>query len=640
MRLGDVLNKLTRKRRADDLINRNEKPAEDIYKPIEHHVDDSSRFKKINEHITAEQGDRQTTEKERMEKRQRFVFVGVGAVVLIIFISLLGVAYTRITNSAFKEDGVNIFIDGPETLALGEEVEYRIIVENKNRTKLTSATVGLNFPNNFEFKKNPLIVDKNLSGIRIDVGEIKGKSKKEYKIKVLAGYSNDTKFLLKAFMRYEPGNVSSFFQVDVTKNVMLKHADISTSIFSAESVSSGELVDLMVVVKNDGQEQYDKLVLKIEYPDGFTFNNSTMEPLDEKHNVWTLDKLNAGAQKEIKILGRLTGRVESMKKFKIVVAKGTENNIIFEGEKSVKIIPSKIILKQESDSSNVYPGSFVDYVISFKNNSSVDLRNLILKVHLPDKFIKRDAVRYDNGYYDSRDNMIIWKAADIDKLKNLQPGEEGSVDFSIRVQEQILSNDEKNKNPYIRIYSEIESLDVDSPIFENKKIISPKMKILVNSMMGVSSSIEYLATDNNGEEEEYLQVDKKMSLRVHLDMNNTTSDLKDVKVIANFPSDISWEKQIYPKGDNLEFNNRSNQMEWRIGSVKSGTGFARPSEKAEFIISVTPSENQSGHEIELINDIKISAVDAFTGNNIEHVFKVVKSSVVEGLKSGVVVATN
>jgi len=633
MRLGDVLNKIVRKRKSDELIDRNRKPAEDIYKPVEHHVEDDSRFKEIGDHINVEQGSRQTTAVERASKKNKFILIGASIFVFLVIISLLGVIYVRISNSAFKESKINIFINGPETVSVGEEVEYEVTVENKNRVSLDNVTIGLIFPNNFELQENSFITDKNLSGARIDVGKIKSKSKKQYKIKVSVGYSNDTEFLLKSFVRYEPSNVSSFFQANTIKNVDLIQSAITASIFSTDSASSGELIDLMIKVKNNGEQEYDKLILKIEYPEGFNFDNSTVAPINGKNNIWVIEGIKSGEQRDIKISGKLMGRIDAVKKFTVVISKKMEGkNIIVSRDKNVKIIPSKIILRQKSDSKSVYPGSFVNYKVVFKNNSTITLRDLILKVHLPDKFIKRDSVNHDKGYYDSRENIIIWKAADIEKFKNLQPGEEGEVAFSVQTQEQILLDQSKNKNPYMRVYSEIESLDVDSPIFENKKIISQQTKVLINSKMNITSAIAYLPKDNNGEEEGYLKVDKKIFLRVKLDMQNTTSDLKNVKLLADFPSGVSWERQIYPEGDNLEFHKRSNEMEWTVGSVKAGTGFVSPAEKAEFIISVTPSVNQVGHTIDLIDNMRVNADDIFTNRDIKYEFKIVKSGTVEGLK--------
>jgi len=598
MRLGDVLNKIFRKRQSDKLANRNKKPAEDIYKPIEHKIEDDSRFQKISEHINAEQGSRQTTESERLDKRNKFLIIGVGLVVVLTIISLVSVIYVRISDSAFKEDKVNITINGPEDVLIGEEAEYEIVVTNKNKVKLKNVIIGLNFPDNLSLREMPFIVSRNLSGARINVGEIKNKSQKKYKVKILSGYSNNTELLLKAFVRYEPSNVSSSFQTDFLKNIHLVRSGISASILATENISSGEMIDLKIGIKNNDSKEYDKLLLKVEYPDGFSFNNSTIESINENHNSWVIEQLQPGEQKEIKISGKLVGKIDSIKKFKITITKdGNTQNIIHEGENNIKIIPSKIILEQKSDEDTVYPGELVHYKITFKNNSTVVLRNLILKVHLPGKFIKRDTIEHEGGYYDNEENVIIWKASDVEKLKKLQPGEEGSVNFSVQVQSIILPEEGKNKNPYIRIYSEIESLDVDSPVFENKKIIS-------NSMVQINSSITYLPEDNNGEEEAYLTVGKKIFLRVRLAIKNTTNDLNDVKVSASFPSGISMEKRIYPKKEDLKLHSRSNQLEWNIGSMEAGTGIITPQEKAEIIISIIPSINQVGREIDLINNIQ------------------------------------
>ena len=638
MRLGDVLNKIFRKRKSDELVGRNKKPAEDIYKPTEHQVTDDSRFKKIGEHITAEQGERDTTEVERIKKRNKFILLGAGITAFLIIVSLFGVIYVRIANSAFKEAKVSIAIVGPDAVTVGEEVEYEVTVENKNRVDLDNVIIGLNFPDNFELQESPFIVDRSLSGTRIDVGQIKKKGKKSYKIKIQASYSNDNKLLMKAFVRYAPSNVSSSFQADATKNIHFSGSDISASISSTGEVSSGELMELIVVVKNDSPQAYDEVILKVEYPEGFDFESSSINSITDGQALWRVTDLQAGFQKEVKILGRLSGRVDSVKKFKAIISKEqNERVVLFEGASSVRVIPSKIILKQEKSHEEIYPGDHISHTVFFKNNSTVPLRNLILKVHLPGRFMKKTSVNHQKGYYDSRNNVIIWKATDMEKLKILQPGEEGSVEFSMQIQEVILPDEDKNKNPYIRVYSEIESLDIDSPIFENKRVVSQKTKTLINSMTKVTSAIAYLPSDNNGDEREYLEVDKKVFLRVRLDMKNTTSDLKNVKLVASLPSGVTWERQVYPEGDNLEFDSRSNQMEWRMGSVKAGTGFMSPAEKAEFVISVTPSVNQVGHEIELINNMQVKAKDIFTSSNIEYKFGIVKSNVIEGMKGWAVI---
>lgn len=637
MRLGDVLNKIFRKRKSDELIHQNEKPAEDIYKPTEHHVEDDSRFKKVSENIVAEQGTNEMTLTEKLAQKSRFIIIGAVSVAVLAIIALGGVIYMRISASAFKENTVSISVDGPEVVSIGEKIEYKITVENKNRIKLNDVSISLDIPSNFEIQENNFIVDKNLSGSRIQVGELKGKSKKIYKLEALVNYSRDTSLLLKAAMKYKPNNTSSFFQTLTSKNIHLIESDIRASIISTNEVSAGELMELIIVVQNKGDKPRNNLSLEVEYPKGFTFESSTLDSKDENHKMWTINQLAPKEKRELKIFGRIIGRVNEVKKFKVSILEN-KTNILSEGENVVKIIPSKVILRQTSDKKDVSPGDFVTYTIFFKNNSTTSLHNLILKTHLPGKFIEKENLKTSDGYYNDRENTITWKASELKSLQELKQGEEGEVNFSVQIQKEILPNNGENNNPYIRIYSEIESLELDSPIFENKRVVSQKIKTLINSKLQLAGSIKYLPEDNNNEAEEgSLQVDKKIFLRVSLELKNTTNNLKNVELSAYLPAGVSWEKQIYPTGDNLKFNSQSNKIKWKMGVVKADTGFAIPAEKAEFLIGVTPSTNQVGHDIDLIKDIHVDGLDIFTGNNIEYMSNVVKSGIVKGLKSGAVI---
>lgn len=632
MRLGEVLNKIFRKRNSKELTDRNISPAENIYKPDEHQSDDDSRFKKIVDHIASEQGEQFTTELERKKKVNKFIIIGVSAVVIAVIVSLVSIIYMRITNSAFRDYKVSIAISGPEVVTVGEDVEYSIVMENSNRVDLNDVVIGLILPDNFKIKENSFVVDKNLSGARIDVGTIKKNSKKEYKIKTKVGYINDSMLTMKVFSKYTPSNMSSFFQTDTVRNLRLDKSAIDISIFSPGEVSDGELIELKLAVDNLGSDSFDEILLKIDYPEDFSFESASLIPENENKNTWKITNLNANSQREIKILGRLFGAVDMVKKFRVVVLKKENNEeMLTKGVGSVRIIPNKVILTQETNDKNIRPGDYVKYKISFKNNSATILRNLILRTHLPGKFIKRNNIKHQGGYYDDKENSVVWKSSDVKKLKELQPGEEGSVEVLVQLQDEILPNGTKNKDPYLRIFSEIDSLDVDSPIFENKKVTSQQTKILISSIVKVGVSIKYLPDDNGNVEKGVLQVGRKMFLRVNLEMKNTTSDLKNAELTASFPSGVTWEKQIYPKGDNLDFRSRSNKLEWQLGLVKNGTGFTSPSEKAEFVIGVTPSVNQVGNIIDLINSIEVTAEDTFTGEDIKYKFNVIKSNSVKNL---------
>jgi uncharacterized repeat protein (TIGR01451 family) len=637
MRLGEILNKIFRKRNQPGVEKR--QMAEDIYKPLnEHRVDESSRFKKVEEHILAEQIEKKKSWREKLQSKNINIVMAVIVVASTVLVALLAVLFVRLANSSFKEENVITSITGPEKIAVGDKISYEVVVENKNRIKLNDVTLQIKLPNNFILQNNSFIVDRNLSGAKIVIGEMKGHSKKQYKLDVVVGYADDQQMVLKTIVKYQPDNVSSYFQVDTAKNINSKKIDLNIFVSTAETVSSGELLAMDVIIKNDSNDDFKDIVLKIDYPEGFVYEKSSKEVLSEKNNKWLIDGLNRGEQRKITIAGRLNGQLDVIKKFKIFLLRNQhDETILTKTEKSLKIVPSKVLLRQVVNNKNVSPGDYLQYKILFKNNSTTPLHNLVLKTYLPEKYIDRNSVDIRHGYYDSRDNVITWKAADINQLSLLEPGEEGNVVFRVRVQDKILPKDRNDKNFYTLAHSEIESLDVDSPIFENKKIMSNKLKVPINSAVSVVARASYLPTESdNSKMDNVLRVDKKTFIKVQFSIYNTTSRLKDVKLVADLPSGTKWERQIFPSGDNLKFDINSNKLEWRLGIVDVGTGFISPPEKAEFIISVTPSANQTNYGIDLINNILLRAKDMFSGNGIGYELKSITSEATDGLELGVV----
>ena len=634
MRLGELLNKIFRKRNQPGVENR--EMAEDIYKAPEHTTAEEERVKRVEEKIVTEQTKQSLTWREKLRAKNVNIALVSGVVVGMIIIALFAVLYVRLSNSAFKESKVTVSVSGPEVVEVGQIAEYVITLNNKNRVKIQDTSLNIKLPANFILREDASIVDRNLSGAKIIVGDLKGHSQKKYTIKVVINYDNDTQEAIKVFAKYKPANISSYFQTSAQKNIKLVKTNIAMLVDSVNTASSGEVVSLDIIIKNDDSNMAENLLLKVDYPEGFAFDYSNVTPVDDKTNEWLINKLEARGQYKINIRGRLAGQLDSIKVFKIILKDQARNSVLSQSEHSVKIIPSKVLLKEIVKNYNIYPGDYVEYKVSFKNNTSVPLRNLILVTHLPEKYINRQRVVSRDGYYDSRKNTITWKAGDTQQLKILQPGEEGEVEFRVGIVDKIIPKDKNDKNPYIRSYSEIESLDVDSPIFENKKVTSTKLKIPINSVTGLMSVASYVPENIENIQEGVLKVDQKTKIKIVLNLSNTTNRLKNVKLLADLPSGINWEEQVYPEGDNLKFDNRSHQLEWNIGTVEVGTGILSPPEKAEFIISVTPSSNQVGQSVDLLKNIKVRAKDTFTGNSIGYEFKAITSQMVDGLKDGLV----
>ncbi len=631
MRLGKLLKKISWKRKQPELEDR--ELAEDIYKATSLNKGDEGDYEMIERQILKEQSADHETVKVKRRKDISRLILGASIIGSFLLISLLGIFYVHLKDSAFKEEKVSVSISGPEKMLIGEEKEFEILIKNENRVDLKNVSLKLVTPDSLEIEDNPSIIDKGLFGARIMIGDLAGHHGKKYIIKTRAKYNEDEKSWFKVFLKYQPENISSEFETNALKNIHFDKPAIDISVISPETVSVQELVSLDVVVKNNENVNLNGGLLEIEYPKGFEYNDSSREVVSGTNNSWLFGSVVSGGEEKVTITGRIFGAVDSIKKFKIRFYQSKDRKILLsQGEKVLKISPSKILLKQVSKSKDVLPGEYLEYDIFFKNNSEIALRDLILKAYLPKKYIDKKTVLAGDGYYDDQENVIIWKASAVEKLKLLQPGEEGKVSFQVKLIDRIVPANKKDKNIFTLSHSEIESLHVDSPIFKNKKILSPEVKTMIGSVVNMVYGARCL-----GEDGQKLQVNKESKIKISFKIYNSTSKLRSAILTANLPPGVRLLEVLSPNGDNFYFNERTNELEWDLGVVDMGTGYLSPPEKAEFVIGIKPSLNQEGQIIELIRNINISAKDVYTDKAIQFNLKVIDSGMIEGLDSALVV---
>ena len=637
MRLREVLNKIFRKRKQKDLENRH--ITDDIYEVGKADLTDSQRFKKITDKIVAEQRATEELLKEDARKKKLYVLIGAVAIALAAIIALLGIIYTRIKNSAFSEDRVQVSISGPAKIAVGDSVSYKVTVKNSNRVALQKGVLSLNFPSNFKLKNDSIIDQNSLTGPKIIIEKIPKYQEKSYFLNFDVGYSSANQQALRAEFRYHPENISSEFVSQVEKVVELSKSNLGVLITLPTAVSSGEIIKVKFKIKNENSQSKSNLLLKIEYPEAFSFSKEeNKEAIDSGRlsadgREWRIDFIGANEEKELQVVGQIVNSTETVGKIKVTLLnKDNPRQVFFIGEKSFGVTPPKLLIRQETEQRVVNPGDSIEYKIIFKNNSSVALKNLVLKTHLPAKYIVPSEIRSQGGYFDREKNILIWKAGDNKQLARLEPGESGQLKFKLRVQRPIPFQQGENKNPSLSIFSEMESLDIDSPFYENKRIISKKLVTLINSVVNFQVQAKILPEDNNGQEIGRLKVGQEVNIRVILQLFNTTNDLKEVRLTADFPAGISWLRQVEPKSDNLNFNERGNNLNWLLGILKAGTGYdGQPPRQAEFIIKTTPSDNQAGQELLLMSNIKVSGRDTFTKQLIQFNLERVTSRIIRNL---------
>lgn len=582
-------------------------------------------------------------DKEKKAKKKKVVKIAAISVGVLLLLSGLVWGSFYIRKSSFSEDKVTVSVSGPEEIQSGDAATFEIVYKNDNRASLKDAVIHISYSDNFKPLNNLNLEPEGFNSSRYNIGVIGGKS--EGKLELQGKFFGPKELLtyINIKLEYSSSNFSSQFMIETRHGVSISSSLLDLEVFGPQSVSSGGVTTFVVRYKNSGQSVFRNLKMRAEFPAGFTV--TTTEPLPAKDNdIWYVGDLEGGQSGEVRISGALSGQPEETKQFKFSLGEiGNSNFFVVYDEilKSVKVMEIAIVLTQtindKKDTLFVNAGENLSFKIKFKNTSDVALRNLILTEEISSPILEYSSYRNSlqtEGALDSTKGVVIWKTPGAEKLKILNPEEEGEINFSISLKEKIPILNAKDKNFSFTALCKIESLDIPTPEGENKTIFGNGITVKLNSKIIVREEGYYNDAEISNSGPIPLKVGEETTFAIHLKAENIFNDVTDGKIIVTLAPNVSWKNNFLPKDANIEYNNRTDEVVWNIGSLPAGVGTITDPKEIVFQIGVSPPANLVGQYAPLLKSTVFSAKDAFTGQNLEAKLGEKDTNLVEDLSVG------
>jgi len=383
-------------------------------------------------------------------------------------------------------------------------------------------------------------------------------------------------------------------------------------------------VSYVIEYENKTEKDFSDLRIEIEYSNDFEFKESNPEPV-ENNNIWEIEKLISKEKGIIDLMGVLQGQEMENKILKATIGKMENGKFIqySQSEFITQISQSPILLnlkaKNTEEDCIINSGREINYEIEFKNNTDVALKELILKTYLDGKAFDFETIKLNKkGFFDSRDNSIIWSGADIPELNLLEPNQSGKTEFSIKLRESIPIFDSNDKNFTVTALADIETLTIPAKFSVSELRFTKKLVCKVNSTLDLITEVFYYEPRqgiiNIGPIPP--MVDQLTNYTVHWKIANTTSDVENARVFTVLPQGIEWSNfYLNDKSNtNVTYNERTKEIVWEIPYISSGTGVFKAWHELVFQIGLRPSINQIGASPVLINSSSIEAKDTFTNN--------------------------
>ena len=108
------------------------------------------------------------------------------------------------------------------------------------------------------------------------------------------------------------------------------------------------------------------------------------------------------------------------------------------------------------------------------------------------------------------------------------------------------------------------------------------------------------------------RVGETTTYTVRFRVGTTLNDISDVYVIAVLPDGVSYTGQHYKTKGELQFNDRTGRLDWRLPFIEGATGKLRPPEELHIQVSITPGDNLRGSTVSFLNRANLRIVDQFT----------------------------
>jgi len=544
--------------------------------------------------------------------QKKYLLIG-SISIIVVFLATAGFMFWRGLTS-FDIDNVKLEINGPERIISGEEVVYKVKYQNNTKLSLKNIKLIFYYPEgSIHLSSDNLIESLNLADL--EAGQ---ENQVEFPVRII-GLKDEIK-KVSVRLSYEPGEITSVFnnQAEFSSEIILVPLILNFDI--PKELVNGQLFEFSLKFLNQSDVSFNNLQIKLDYPSGFNFKSSEPQS-SEENNIWTIGEIDAGEELEIFINGDIQGEEGDSKPFKAQVGILDNDQFITYSESisALKISSSPLsAIQTVNDSSNYIAeaGEKLNYQINYKNTTNVGIRSVVITSELKGNALDYETLDLKDGSFDGNSQTITWRTSNLPELEFLGPGQEGKVNFSVRVKKPLPINNYNDKNFEIINKVKVDSLQAPLSLKDIDIAGQNEISVKIKSQLTVQAQAYYKddLIANSGPIPP--KVGQTTTYTIKLRLVNSSNDLSDVKVEVFLPPHVKWIGNFNPTNSNLEYNFNTGQLIWDIGNLASATGILLPVKEVAFQVSITPGLANVGHLLELIGQSKVSGYDNFISSEI------------------------
>jgi uncharacterized repeat protein (TIGR01451 family) len=551
-----------------------------------------------------------------IKKRHRLL---TAIVVLCLSLGALGAVawfgfFFMQPNNTFVEDDVILSVSSPETVTIGQDIQFRIRYKNAGAVPMAKAVIQAHYPEGFVFDTasiTPVGEGKNQweigslnrdDGGYIDIsGKLYGDIGSEYSVRV--------------FMNYTPGNFTSEFQKVAHVALKLHDSPVVMNVEMPKDILQGVEVPLTITLKQAGEKRLPAGKYAVVFDPRGIFTKTKSNPKSDAVNEyqWTVNP--AEAEKSITMHGMFTLPEGAKPEFVISLvgqpSEAKDKKFVF-AEKSMPVtvaaadITVQAIVNGSAGTLHTQPGEKLFTRLVVRNNGKTPLKNTKIRLQLDVPAAQKNSIIDWTNIVDETDGdvlkgeqisdtmrrgQIIWSGKQIAALGSLAPGKEAVVDLEIPI-----------KNA-----AEIDLGTVSAYKGELKADFQYDAGTGVQIVSGNPVQIIF-QSDISVETEADIEANKAVVSWV---IKNSFHELKDIQIRTDFFGEINPDQKTVfsPPAGTVSFDEKTRSLLWKIDTLPLSVDVL----SYEFFMNIIKLNTS---QTQLTGKIQFEALDTVTGEKL------------------------
>lgn len=537
-------------------------------------------------------------------------------------IALAGVSWAGffffLRPSSFTGDRATVTIGAPDTLTAGAETAITLTYRNDEKIPLASAVLSAELPKEFvELSSDP----PRDQGGQWPVGSVAPGTGGRVTIKGWARKEPGATLTFLATLTYKPADFNAQFQKVATRTIAVSDAVLTISGTGTDQVLPGDDVAYDYTIENASDRAQENLQFRTDSLDGFIFESSTPAPTAESNSVWKLPNLDPHKTATVSIRGMFSAAARGPKTLRGSVGFIDDGAFtpIASASTTSDVQKSDIAVSLIVNGSNQPPAvSFGDtlyFSLNWKNAGDVHLRNVTLSAELPSQPTGAellDWVSLKESLGGARKgSTITWNSKQIIDLADIQPGAEGTINFSVPIVSHVSTLTASGTSTLYAISASVRGMVGKTGRVDARDVVSDPILIQLNSDTVFKAYGRFYDESGVplGSGPLPPKAGEKTVYRVFWVIANTLHELSNLTISTVLPENAKWTgapRQV-DAGD-LTFDDTGRQATWHLNKLPTSVKQVTVS----FDVELSPTLQDVGNILNLTGENRFESLDKAT----------------------------